>query len=339
MMAAPLETGSPLAGQAPDDTSTTAHNTRPPPERRRAALRPTHLVKALRLPFTAASVLPYLTGALLAPTPWRPLLLALGLIAVAGTHLSANVINDYADARSGVDALDPTCFGFFGGSKLIQQGILPARFFLLTGLGLAALSATAALLGALLLKQPHLFLVFLLVWTAGWAYSCPPAALVYRGLGELTIFLLFGLATTCAGYILQTGRLTPDAILLGLPHGFLVAGILIANEVPDAPDDERAGKRTLVVRAGAERGCLLYALAAILAAVAMAVAVARAILPLAGLLAIPAALLPAAAAAGRLRASPADKQKLVKASKLAIAAHVVSSLVIIMTLLPGKGPA
>jgi len=296
------------------------------------ALRPVHLVQALRLPFVTASVLPYLSGALLAPSPMRPLLLALGMIAVAGTHLSANVINDYADARSGVDALDPTSFSFFGGSKLIQQGILPPRFFLLTGLALAALSAGAALLSALMLGHPVLFLFFLLVWSMGWAYSCPPVAFVYRGLGELTIFVLFGLATFIGGYLLQTGQLTLAPILLGLPHGFLVAGILIANEVPDAPDDAHAGKRTLVVRIGADYGFLLYALVTVLAAAAIAVVVGLAVLPPSGLLAIPAVLLPAAVATGILRAAPADKPRLVTASKLAIAAHIAASLAMILSL-------
>ena len=302
-----------------------------------APIRLAHLAQALRLPFTTASVLPYVTGALLAPDPKRMQLFILGLIAVAGTHLSANVFNDYADARSGVDAINPTYFGFFGGSKLIQQGILPVRFFFVAGLALATVSAGAALMAALVLGRPALFLLFALVWTAGWAYSNPPAALVYHGLGELTIFLLFGLATACGGHILQTGKLGWDAVLVGLPHGFLVAGILIANEVPDAPEDRQAGKNTLVVRIGAERGYLLYALATMLAAAAIGAAVARAILPAAGLAAIPAAVIPAAAAVLILRSAPFDKFKLVKASKLAIAAHIAASLAMIMALLFGKG--
>jgi len=299
--------------------------------------RPAQLVQALRLPFTTACILPYICGAMLAPAQFRTGLFLLGLVAVTATHLSANVINDYADARSGVDALNPGYYGFFGGSKLIQQGILPARFFLLAGLVLAMLAALSVLLCAWLLGRPVLVLLFALVWLAGWAYSCPPAALAYHGLGELTIFLLFGMATVCGAYILQAEVISADALLLSLPHGFLVAGILIANEVPDAPEDQLAQKRTLVVRMGAARGYLLYALVVSLAAAAVVVLVLRTTLPLAGLLAVPALGLPATAATLRLRAAWSDKVQLVQASRLAIAAHIVASLAMIVSLAFRKG--
>lgn len=299
--------------------------------------RPAQLVQALRLPFTTASILPYICGAMLAPTQFRTGLFLLGLVAVTATHLSANVINDYADARSGVDGLSPVYYGFFGGSKLIQQGILPARFFLLAGLVLALTAALSVLLCALLLGRPSLVLLFALVWLAGWAYSCPPAALAYHGLGELTIFLLFGMATVCGAYILQADVITADALLLSLPHGFLVAGILIANEVPDAQEDQLAQKRTLVVRMGARRGYLLYALVVFLAAAALVVLVLRNTLTPTGLLAIPALGLPATVATLRLRTAWADKLQLVQASKLAIAAHIAASLAIIASLLLLEG--
>ena len=109
---------------------------------------------------------------------------------------------------------------------------------------------------------------------------------------ELTIFLLSH-GTVCGAYILQADVITADALLLSLPHGFLVAGILIANEVPDAQEDQLAQKRTLVVRMGAARGYLLYALVVPLAAAAVVVLVLRTTLPLAGLLAVPALGLPA----------------------------------------------
>ncbi|NLF94053.1 MAG: prenyltransferase, partial [Oligosphaeraceae bacterium] len=115
------------------------------------------------------------------------------------------------------------------------------------------------------------------------------------------------------------------------------AGILIANEIPDAPEDQLAHKRTLVVRIGAGHGYLLYALVVLLAAVAVCALVTRGTLPPIGMLAIPALGLPAAAATARLHAAPADKLQLVKASKLAIAAHIVASLAMIVSLAFRKG--
>ncbi|MFA5096893.1 MAG: hypothetical protein WC478_06095, partial [Candidatus Omnitrophota bacterium] len=82
------------------------------------------IIRALRLPFISASILPFVFGSLIARQDFNMLGFTLGLLAVIFTHLSANLINDYFDSKSGVDWRDGNFYGFFGGSKLIQEGAL-----------------------------------------------------------------------------------------------------------------------------------------------------------------------------------------------------------------------
>ena len=222
-------------------------------------------VRALRLPFLGASVLPYAAGALLLPAHTRAAPFVLGLLAVAFAHLAANLANDLADTRSGVDARDPVPYGFFGGSKVILEGLLPARsiargsaFF--AGLSLLALGGLVWLEGS-----PGLLLFGALALALGLAYSLEPLRLSYRGGGEILVGILFGPVTVAAGGAAQGVPLDEPALwLAGVPLGFFTSAILFANEVPDAPDDAAAGKRTLVVRCGRSRGWLLFAAASLL---------------------------------------------------------------------------
>ena len=201
---------------------------------------------ALRLPFLTVSVFPFLTGTLVSePIDW--IVFTLGLTLVVCTHLSANLINDYSDSKSGADWHDPTHFGLFGGSKIIQQGTLPAQFFLRTASGLTVVSAAIAIALTIMRGDILILIFFLLLHFWGWAYTQPPLKLAYRRLGELTLFVLCGPAVTIGGRYLQTGRLIElPAILVSIPYGFMIAIVLFTNEVPDYPDDIRSGKRTLV---------------------------------------------------------------------------------------------
>ena len=75
------------------------------------------------LPFLSASVLPFVFGSLIIRDNFNLAGFLLGLVAVMSTHLSANLINDYADSKSGADWQDRSFYGLFGGSKLIQEKV------------------------------------------------------------------------------------------------------------------------------------------------------------------------------------------------------------------------
>ncbi|MFC1452721.1 prenyltransferase [Verrucomicrobiota bacterium] len=286
----------------------------------------TSLLRALRLPFSSASMLPYLYGSLLVDGPLRWTPLALGGAVALLTHLSANVINDYADSRSGADGVDPSYYGFFGGSKVIQDGLMKPRHVLAMASALAAGAFVAVVLLAMHMRSPLIVLLYLGVLALGWAYSCPPASLSYRGLGELTIGILFGGVTVAGGAFTQSGLLfSPAVVLAALLHGLLVMGIILCNEIPDAETDRAAGKRTLVVLLGPERGWLLFSAAASGAALCLVIMLCLRVVRPAALIAF-IAVWPAWRAARIMRTAVGNKKELVRASRAAISTHCLAGL-------------
>lgn len=298
------------------------------------------LARALRLPFLGASLLPYGAGALSAPAAFRADTFLLGAGCVAATHLAANLVNDYADARSGGDALDPHYYGLFGGSKLIQEGRLSAHVYLRGAVAGAVLALALAALAAWRLRQPTTLAWGAAVVALAWSYSHGPLRLVCRGLGEATVCLLFGPATFAGGWFLQTGAL-PDSLAGagGLPQGLFTAAVLVANEVPDAADDARCGKRTLLVRAGAPAGWRLYLLLSMAGLAMTAAAVVGGRLHAAGLAAV-AAVPAVAAAASILRRCAGRKAACLQASRMAILAQGwVGAALVLAAGLGRSGPA
>jgi len=286
-------------------------------------------LRALRLPFATASLLPYVYGAAIAGGAFRAGRFALGLVAVLATHLAANLINDVADSASGADWQDLRSYRFFGGSKVIQEGRLSARACRRAAAALAVLAALSVLALAWQLERPALLAGLAAALLLGWGYSCPPLQLSYRRLGEATVFLLFGPAAVALAVFAQVGRPpAPGQWLLSLPFGFMTAGILLANEVPDCSEDAAVGKRTLVGWIGCERGFVLFGAAA---AAAYLLIVAGVLLGMAGELALLAlGTLPLVwRAAGILRRRCRDKAELVRSSRLAVAAHALAGLALI----------
>jgi 1,4-dihydroxy-2-naphthoate polyprenyltransferase len=292
------------------------------------------LSRALRWPFLTASVFPYLFGALLLPGALRLLPFALGLAAVAALHLSANLLNDYSDSQSGADWKDETYYGFFGGSKLIQEGRLSAAFYRNGAALFAAVAFLAVVILAVLLRNPGMVGLFAGVLLLAWAYSHRPLQLSYRRLGEAAVFLLFGPATVLGGAFIQLGHWPPPQVLLAsLPFGFLTAAILVANEVPDHADDAKSGKRNWVGWIGPERAFVLYGLllgAGCIASLALFASGLVRPLALIGLLAAPLGW----RAASILRAKHGDKLALLQSSRLTIGLHAIVSLGLILGLRP-----
>ncbi|MDD4910524.1 MAG: prenyltransferase [Candidatus Omnitrophica bacterium] len=290
-------------------------------------------VRALRLPFITASILPFIAGSLIDRTDFGFTAFLLGLAAVISTHLGANLINDYADSKTGTDWQDIRPYGLFGGSKLIQEGVFSERFYLRLSLICFSLASICIVTLAALLGSGLAVIFYLLVLFLGFSYSCPPLRLSYRRLGELTVFLLFGPAPVMAGYFLQTGAF-PDLMpfMLSLPFGFLTAMILFSNEVPDFQDDLRSGKRTLVGLTGADRAFLLYRV--LIAAVFLSIIVNIAFGYLSAYALLSFAFIPVfLKAGGILKCYYNDKNKLVESSRITIMAHTFLSIALILDLI------
>ncbi|MGM0599553.1 MAG: prenyltransferase [Candidatus Rifleibacteriota bacterium] len=223
-------------------------------------------IRALRLPFTSACLLPFLFAFVRSSKNIDPVLLILGAITVTATHLSANLINDAADSKTGVDNLDENYYGFFGGSKLIQEGKLSVSWYYKAAVISAICSAACLLTISILINRWETPFLYLLVLAFAWQYSCKPLALAYRGLGEITVFILFGPICIAGGsFFAGTGYPDIELLIISTIFGFLTSGILVANEIPDAETDAKGGKNTLVVKTGAEKGWILFVILELMA--------------------------------------------------------------------------
>ena len=248
-------------------------------------------LRATRLPFLSATLIPVLIGIAIAAGQGSFDLFAalLTVVGAAAVHLALNVANDVFDARLGADDRNVNPTQYSGGSRVIQYGLVSLRRMVAISAGLYAVAIGVGI--ALLLTRFSMAL--LVIGVAGILlsvlYTAPPVKLVYRGLGELTTAIGFGPLMLVGAYVVQTmGALRPEPFVASVPIALLVALILYVNEVPDRPSDGRAGKRTLPVLLSREAVINGYVIAAAAAFISIVLGV------LAGFLPIPAlaALLP-----------------------------------------------
>lgn len=176
-------------------------------------------------------------------------------------QVATNLANDYYDFVRGTDSHERV-----GPLRMTQAGILSPR---------AMKRGMLAALGAALLVGAYL------VWVAGWPvvviglaslacavlYTGGPYPLAYHGLGDLFVFLFFGLVAVGGTVYVQALAWPRDALLAGAAMGALNTAILVVNNLRDIPTDERAGKRTLAVRLGVDGTRVEYALLLGIAAV------------------------------------------------------------------------
>lgn len=169
------------------------------------------------------------------------------LAALAGALLlqvASNLANDYYDYVKGYDQADRK-----GPTRVALSGLISLREL---RLGLALVLLAAALVGLYLVAVggwPVLALGVAAMVSAV-IYSGGPFPLSVHGLGDLFVFLFFGLAAVVGTYYVQALTVTPQALLAALPPGFLITAILVVNNLRDIETDARVGKRTLAVRLG-----------------------------------------------------------------------------------------
>jgi 1,4-dihydroxy-2-naphthoate polyprenyltransferase len=204
-----------------------------------------------------AAVAPVVVGTALAASEgvFRPLVLVAALVGSVFIQVGTNLSNDYSDARRGADTEDR-----LGPVRVTSGGLLPPRRVLV---GTYVAFGIAAAAGAYLVAVAgwELLLVGAVSILAGVLYTGGPRPYGYEGLGELFVFLFFGVVAVVGSYFAQTERLAWEAFVLSVPVGLLAAGILIVNNVRDVETDRRAGKRTLAVKLGRGRAARLYAAA------------------------------------------------------------------------------
>jgi len=186
------------------------------------------------------------TGLALGQSAFSALPALAALMGALLIQIGTNLANDYYDHVRGGDTEERV-----GPIRVTQAGLIPPE---------TVRRATYLVLGAALLLGVYL------VWIGGWpiviiglaslvcavAYTGGPFPLAYHGLGDLFVFLFFGLAAVGGTYWVQAFSFGPEALLAGAGMGAMNTAILVVNNLRDLETDARAGKRTLAVRLGPE---------------------------------------------------------------------------------------
>lgn len=203
-------------------------------------------IKAARLRTLPAAIAPVAVGTSLAAAAdeFNVLVLLAALVGAIFIQIGTNLSNDYSDARRGADTEDR-----LGPVRVTAGGLVPPRQVLVAtwiafSIAVAAGAYLVAVAGWELLAVGGASIL------AGVLYTGGPRPYGYEGLGELFVFLFFGVVAVMGSYFIQTQQLTWEAFELSAPVGMLAAAILVVNNVRDIDTDRRAGKRTLAVRMG-----------------------------------------------------------------------------------------
>ncbi|MGV1047413.1 MAG: 1,4-dihydroxy-2-naphthoate polyprenyltransferase [Solirubrobacterales bacterium] len=211
-------------------------------------------------------------------------------------QIGTNLANDYSDAKRGADTADR-----LGPVRVTSTGLVtPRRVLTATWIAFAVAVACGIYLAAV--AGVVIIIVGALSIAAGVLYTGGPRPYGYAGLGEVFVFLFFGLVAVNGSYYVQLEEL--DALPLGLSIsiGFLSTAIIVVNNVRDLETDRRAGKMTLAVRMGRASAVNLYRVLVLGAFVVLPVALwagEASALALIGLLALPLAVKPMRVLASR----------------------------------------
>lgn len=227
-------------------------------------------LRVSRPPTLAATVVPMLIGGALA---WRTLHVVawwawLDIVCIGFLmQIGANMLNEYYDYVNGLDTNESLGIG-----GIIVSGEVPAKTVLGWAVGLYA---AALVLGLLLVifRDPWLLLMGFLAIGAGFLYAGGPFPISATPFGEFFVFMIMGPLEITATELAAGGRITPMAWITSIPVGFLVAAILLGNNLRDRVKDGEHGRRTIPVVLGHDRAFIvitavvLAAYAAVLAAV------------------------------------------------------------------------
>ena len=198
-----------------------------------------------------AAIAPVLVATALAGDSFNPLTALLALVVSLALQVGVNYANDYSDGIRGTDndRIGPSRITAAGLAKPAQ--VKSAAFI---SFGVAAVAG----LGLAITTSWWLIAVGAISIAAAWGYTGGKSPYGYMGLGELFVFIFFGLVATVGTFYVQTEEITGESILAGTIVGSLACAILVINNVRDRAKDAVVGKRTLAVRLGDRRSRAFY---------------------------------------------------------------------------------
>ena len=179
---------------------------------------------------------------------WRA---ALSLVVSLALQVGVNYANDYSDGIRGTDDVR------VGPVRLVASGLAAPRAVKMAAFGAFGVAAVAGLVLAAATSW-WLLVVGAAALAAGWFYTGGPKPYGYLGLGEVFVFVFFGLVATIGTTYVVAERITGVSIVMGCAVGALACALLVINNLRDIPTDREVGKKTLAVRLGDARTRWLY---------------------------------------------------------------------------------
>lgn len=218
-------------------------------------------IAGARVPTLPAAIVPVLVGTAAAGAPFDLARAALAATVALALQVGVNYANDYSDGIRGTDA------DRVGPVRLVASGLASPQAVLRAALLAFAIAVVAGVVLSLQVDW-RLILVGVVSIAAAWFYTGGANPYGYRGLGEVSVFIFFGLVGTLGSTYVQHGEFTSISAFASLAVGSLATALLVVNNLRDIPGDAASGKRTLAVALGDAGTRRLYL--ALLAAAALA---------------------------------------------------------------------
>ena len=200
-----------------------------------------------------AAVAPVAVATALAASDASVLPALLALLVSLALQIGVNYANDYSDGIRGTDSdrVGPTritASGLATPASVKRAAFISFAVAAVAGLALAAMTSW------------WLIAVGLAAILAAWGYTGGKNPYGYIGLGELFVFIFFGVVATVGTYFVQTEEFTADSLLISIPMGTFACALLAINNIRDRALDAPAGKKTLAVRLGDRKARGFFAL-------------------------------------------------------------------------------
>ena len=173
------------------------------------------------------------------------------LVVSLALQIGVNYANDYSDGIRGTDADRVGPIRLTGSGRKSPGAVKRAAFLSFGVAAVAGLSLAVA-------TSWWLIAVGLVAIAAAWFYTGGPRPYGYAGLGEVFVFVFFGVVATTGSAFVQIERITPLTLLVSIPVGLFATALLVVNNLRDIPGDTESGKRTLAVRLGDKRTRIFY---------------------------------------------------------------------------------